>query len=429
MRRRDRAYAENSRPGALISRVVSDRDSLAPAYPHWKLSGFYFAYFGVLGAMVPFWGLYLQDRGFSLTDIALLTAIPMATRIVAPNLWGWLADRSRHRLPIVRLGSLAALLLFCGVWWVDSFAGMALVMTGYSFFWNAVLPQFEVVTLNHLGPRIAEYSRVRLWGSIGFIGAVIGLGAVFDIISVNWLPAFMLALMIAVWASSLLLTEKIAAPTTRGSADAFMRRLRSPAVWWLLLACLLINLSHGPYYTYFSIYLEEHGWSRLGIGMLWALGVIAEVLVFIWMHHILARCGALLVLGGAALGVALRWFLLAFFADNLAALLFAQILHAVTFGFLHAAAIHLTHRLFTGSTQGRGQALFSSITYGIGGAGGALVAGALWPHYGAQTAFLAMSVVGVVAVLILWALARNPLLTDASRHVDADEVLDEGLSG
>jgi len=380
------------------------------AYPYWTLSGFYFAYFAVLGAMVPFWGLFLQARGFSLTEIALLTAIPLGTRIVAPNLWGWIADRRNARLPVVRAGTLVAILLFCGVWFVDSFAGMALVMTGYSFFWNAVLPQYEVVTLNHLGARMAEYSRVRLWGSIGFIVAVVGLGAVFDVISVDWLPAFMLALLLAMWWTALATREAPQAPHPRTAAGGFRELLRQPVIWALLLACLLINLSHGPYYTYFSIHLEAQGWTRLGIGGLWALGVIAEVIVFIYMHRILSRFGAVLVLAGAASGVVVRWLLLAFLADNLVALLAAQVLHAVTFGFLHAAAIHLTHLLFTGSAQGRGQALFSSVSYGVGGAAGALAAGALWPVHGAELSFIVMSAAGVLALLVTLLVARHPLL-------------------
>lgn len=379
-------------------------------YPYWRLSGFYFAYFGVLGAMVPFWSLFLQDRGFSLTDIALLAAIPMATRIVAPNVWGWIADHQRARLPIVRLGALATILVFAAVWWVESFWGMALVMAGYSFFWNALLPQFEVVTLNHLGAQIAQYSRVRLWGSIGFIVAVLGLGAVFDFISVRWLPVFVLLIMAALWITALA-TREIPHDHARVQSNDFPRLVREPVVWVLLLACLLINLSHGPYYTYFSIYLEDKGWTRLGIGGLWALGVFAEVLVFVYMHNILARIGAVNVLAISAAGVAVRWFLLAWLPDNLAVLLFTQVLHAVTFGFLHAAAIHLTFRIFTGASQGRGQALFSSVAYGVGGASGALAAGALWPNFGAEISFMAMAGVGVVAfVLTVGVLARSPLL-------------------
>lgn len=380
-------------------------------YPYWRLSGFYFAYFGVLGALVPFWGLFLQERGHSLVEIALLMAIPMVTRIVAPSLWGWLADHQGARLPVVRFGSLATILVFSAVWLADDFWTMALVMAGYSFFWNAVLPQFEVVTLNHLGTRMAEYSRVRLWGSIGFILAVVGLGALFDVVSVGWLPAAMLAIMVALWLTSLSLHETAPVEHARAQDGDFRRLLREPVVWVFFVTCLLINLSHGPYYTYFSIYLQDHGWTRLGIGGLWALGVITEVVVFIYMHRILARTGAVAVLGVAAFGVVVRWLLLAWWPDSLAALLVAQALHAVTFGFFHAAGIHLVHCLFTGSSQGRGQALFSSFSYGVGGAGGALVAAALWPSFGPDISFTAMAGVGVVATgLVVFVLARHPLL-------------------
>lgn len=380
-------------------------------YPYWRLSGFYFAYFGVLGAMIPFWALFLQDRGFGLVEIALLMAIPMATRIVAPYLWGWIADHRGARLPVVRFGSLATILCFTSVWLADGFWSMALVMASFSFFWNAVLPQFEVVTLNHLGSRMAEYSRVRLWGSIGFILAVVGLGALFDVIAVAWLPACMLAIMVVMWATSLVTDETSSPPPVHHGDDGFRTLLREPVVWVFFLTCLLINLSHGPYYTYFSIHLQDLGWTRLGIGGLWALGVVAEVLVFIYMHRILGGMGAVNMLGVASVGLVVRWLLLAWLPESLAALLFAQALHAVTFGFFHAAGIHLIHSLFTGATQGRGQALFSSFSYGIGGSGGALAAAALWPAWGAGVAFTAMAGVGVVAtLLVVFVLARHPLL-------------------
>lgn len=388
--------------------------SSSPALPYWRLSAFYFAYFGLLGAMVPFWSLFLQQRGFSLGEIALLAAIPMATRIIAPNLWGWIADHRGTRMPIVRFGALATMLVFSSVFLVgDGFWGMALVMTGFSFFWNAVLPQFEVITLDHLGERLAQYSRVRLWGSVGFIVAVVGFGALFDILSVATLPAFMLAIMFAMWLSTLVVHER-PVDHARGADGGFRRLLREPVVWVFLFTCLLVNLTHGPYYTYFSIYMEGRGWSRLGIGGLWAVGVVAEVIVFIYMHRILARVGAVQVLALACAGSVVRWLLLAWLPDSLGALLFAQLLHAVTFGFLHASAIHIVYRLFTGAAQGRGQALFASVSYGIGGALGALAAGGLWLRCGPQVSFTAMAGVGAVALLLtLGVLARHPLLCES----------------
>lgn len=137
-----------------------------------------------------------------------------------------------------------------------------------------------------------------------------------------------------------------------------------PPVLALLLACFFIQASHGPYYAFFSIYLEERGYARSVIGQLWSLGVVAEVAVFFWMHRLLPKFGAKYLLATAMVLTTLRWWLIAIFADKLLVLLSVQLLHAASFGLFHAAAIHLVDRYFSGSIQGRGQALYSSISFG-----------------------------------------------------------------
>ena len=117
----------------------------------------------------------------------------MGTRIIAPNLWGWLADRSGQRLRISRGGALLTLVVFSAAFWIEGFWAWALLIFGFSFFWNAVLPQFEVITLNALGSARHSYSRVRLWGSIGFIAAVVGLGWLFDRVAIDALIPIMWA--------------------------------------------------------------------------------------------------------------------------------------------------------------------------------------------------------------------------------------------
>ncbi|MFO1372861.1 MAG: MFS transporter, partial [Candidatus Competibacteraceae bacterium] len=120
-----------------------------------RLSGFYLFYFATLGVLLPYWGLYLQALGFDPARIGELQAIPQATKLIAPNLWGWLADRSGRRMRTVRWACLAAALTFIGVYVAGgSYIGLVLVSLLFSFFWNAALPQFEAVTLNHLGEQI-----------------------------------------------------------------------------------------------------------------------------------------------------------------------------------------------------------------------------------------------------------------------------------
>ena len=345
--------------------------------PYWRLSGFYLVYFASLGALIPYWGIYLQSQGFSPLQIGQLMAVIMLTKVVAPNLWGWLADRSGRRMGIVRLASWLSALAFAGVFVGDEYWWLVLVMAVFSFFWNASLPQFEATTMNYLGENHHRYSLIRLWGSLGFVVAVAALGELLDQHSTELVPMVVLALFVAIGLTSLTVPE--APPHRVADAELPLRRLlRQPAVVALLGVSFLLQLSHGPYYAFFSIYLQEYGYSRSSIGQLWAMGVVAEVLLFLVMAPLLRRYSARLLWTIALLLTTLRWLLTAFYPEHLWLMLATQTLHAASFGVSHAIAIHLVHRFFTGPHQGRGQALYSSISFGVGGALGSFASGWLW---------------------------------------------------
>ncbi len=368
---------------------------------YWRLSGFYFFYFASLGALIPYWGLYLKSQGFSALQIGQLIAIIMATKIVAPNIWGWIADHTGKRMLIIRVASLLAAVAFTGVLFSQDYGWLALVMIVFSFFWNAALPQFEATTLNHLGRDTHRYSSIRLWGSIGFIVAVAGLGALFDHIGTSGLPMILTLLFAAIWFSSLAVPES-AEGHRPPEHEPILKVLRRPTVVALLLVCFLVQASHGPYYTFYSLYLADHGYSESAIGQLWALGVLAEIGVFLRMHRWLPRFGARRLLLIATALTTLRWLLLAVFVEHVTVMIFVQTLHAASFGVYHAVAIHLVHRLFVGRHQGRGQALYSSLSFGAGGAVGSLLAGYLWEGVGAQWMYAGASVTALLAGLVAW---------------------------
>lgn len=368
---------------------------------YWRLSGFYFFYFAVLGALIPYWGLYLQFLGFSAVQIGELVAIIMATKIIAPNVWAWIADHSGRRIAIVRTACLFATLAFAGVFFGHGYWWLALVMSLFSFFWNAALPQFEATTLNHLGEETCRYSSIRLWGSIGFIVAVAVLGRVFERTGMALLPWVLVVLFAGIWLSSLLVPES-AATRQKPEHEPLRRVLTRPAVVSLLLVCFLIQASHGPYYTFYSLYLADHSYAETTIGGLWALGVIAEIGVFLRMHTWLPRFGARWLLLVATVFTAVRWLLIALFVDQFWIIVFAQTLHAASFGVYHAVAIHLIHRLFTGRHQGKGQALYSSLSFGAGGAIGSFAAGYLWEGLGAQWMFFTAAIVAALAGAVTW---------------------------
>ncbi|SEH82177.1 MFS transporter, PPP family, 3-phenylpropionic acid transporter [Stutzerimonas xanthomarina] len=374
---------------------------MAATIPYWRLSGFYFFYFALLGSAAPFLGLYFDYLGFTAERIGELVAIPMLMRCLAPNLWGWLGDVTGRRLTIVRVGAVCTLISFGLIFYSKSYAWLALVMALHAFFWHAVLPQFEVITLAHLGAQTARYSQIRLWGSIGFIAAVVGLGALFEHLSLVIFPIAVLTIMIGIVISSAWVPNAVPAehPELDGQGG-FFRQLCRPGVLAFFVCVGLMQVSHGPYYTFFSIHLEALGYGRGTIGLLWALGVVAEILIFLVMARLLARFSLRQVLAASFMLAALRWLLLGTLADHLEVLLIAQLMHAATFGSFHAAAIHFVQRSFGHRQQGQGQALYATLA-GVGGALGALYSGYSWASRGPLWTFAIASLAALVAAVII----------------------------
>lgn len=375
--------------------------------PYWRLSSFYFFYFALYGAWIPFWPLYLQDLGYGAAAIGLLAGILQGTKIIAPHLWGWLADRGAlnrdsSRIRIVRSGAVAATLIFAFIFVRNDFIALAVIIAGYSFFWNAVLSQFEVVTLAHLRNAYQRYSLIRVWGSIGFIASVAGLGFVFEWAPLSWLPAMLLLMLAGIAVSSFLVSEPARTMDVEQPAAGSLRAiLRQPVVIAFLASCFLMQLGHGPYYTFFSVYLEDHGYPRSQTGLLWSVGVIAEVVLFMNMHRLYNRYSLRFILL-ASLGLAaLRWLIIAVCVDSLPLLLIAQGLHAASFASYHAVAIELVRRLFAGGLEGRGMALYSGVCWGGGAALGAVGSGLLW-SYSQPATFLAAAVASLLAFVVAW---------------------------
>ncbi|MBE9396203.1 MFS transporter [Pontibacterium sp. N1Y112] len=368
--------------------------------PYAQLSGFYFFYFALLGALVPYWSLYLKSYGFGAETIGILMALLHATRIVAPNIWGWLADKTGQRLRIVQAGSFVTCLIFVAIFWQDDALGIAMVMLGFSFFWNAVLPQFEVITLSHLGEKRDRYSRIRLWGSIGFIVAVLAVGWVFDWISVRALPIIMLVIMVLIWINSLFVPAPPVLAASKEVGDGFLKLLLRPQVIAFFVICFLVQFSHGAYYTFYSVLMESVGFSRGEIGVLWAIGVVAEVVIFIYMHSLIQRFGLRWIMIISLMLCVVRWLMIGLWPEELVLMVVAQTLHAATFGTLHAVGIALVHHYFTDKTHGQGQALFSSFGFGAGGALGAVVSGYLWDGLGGSWTFYVSAAVVAVAIVL-----------------------------
>jgi len=256
-----------------------------------KLAGFYFFYFASIGAFLPYWSLYLKHLEFSARQIGELAAVLLATKIFAPYIWGWVADHTGKRLSVIRIASFIGMLIFAATLGLRSYWSLLIILAAYSFFWNATLPQFEAATMNNLRESKHMYSRIRLWGSVGFIVTASVLAPVLEKYGIQHLPWIILIILLFAWINTLFVNET--PPSLQKIVPSSMvKTCLQPQVLALLTACFLIQASHGPYYTFFSIYAEDSGYSRSLVGQLWSVGVLAEVAVFYYMYRWLPKYGA-----------------------------------------------------------------------------------------------------------------------------------------
>ncbi len=368
---------------------------------HWRLSRFYFFYYFFVGSFVPYWGIYLQSENFSPSSIGILLSLFQISRIVAPNFWGWLADHSGHRVKWIKLTSFLGLIGFIGVFWAKGFFWIFLVMSALSLFTSSTLPLAESLTLAHLATTDGHYSRIRLWGSIGFIVASLFLGYLIDLQGINILLWVLLITQAIIFFLSNTIPEAKEIHHKKNDLPIW-KIIKTPSVVALLIGCTLMVSAHGVLYNFYSIYLKEHGYSSATIGWLWAVGVICEIFIFMLMPKILRRYSLkTILLISLFLGV-IRFILIGASPNHFYLLLIAQMFHAATFGSFHAASIEVIAYFFKGRNQSRGQAIYNSVAYGIGGTIGGLGGGYLIQYLGGQLGFMIAAISPLIGFVVIW---------------------------
>ena len=373
---------------------------------YWRLSRFYFFYYFFVGLFVPYWGLYLQSKSFTAFQIGVLLSLFQISRIFAPNFWGWLADHTNKRARWIRLASFIGCLGYIGVFWADSFFLIFLVMMSMSLFTSSTIPLAESLTLSHLASTNGSYSNIRLWGSVGFIIASFFLGILIDSYSVSILVWALLFTQLIILCLSFSIPDKkfkLIGDTKR----SIFKILKKPEVISLLIGCALMDSSHGLLYNFYSIFLKEQGYSSSLIGILWSIGVIFEIFIFILMPKILSKFHLKEVLLISLFLAVIRFFLIGNYVDILWVLILAQTLHAATFGSFHVASVELVSMHFNREHHSRGQSIYNSITYGLGGTIGGLGGGFMIDQYGAASTFMFSSILPLIGFVVIFFGLRN----------------------
>jgi MFS transporter, PPP family, 3-phenylpropionic acid transporter len=366
-----------------------------------RLAAFYFLFFAYAGAYVAYFPLYLASRDLNAVEIAGVLALPAIARIVVPTAWGSIADRTGAHRAIIAMSCVASAAGFALIPFTDH---IAWVIGLTSLLSAGALPLVEAITLGALAGQSGRYGPIRLWGSVGFMAVVLGAGAWLDRQPISTLPWALVFFMLATLAAALAL------PRGRVHAGAQPASLQiTPSIVALLGAGFCNAVAHGALYAFLSLHLTREGYSGTTIGILWTLGVAAEIVVFLFLPQLFRRY-ALSTLLVASLGCGvLRFAAIGWAAGELWIVLMAQLLHAATFGSFHAAAVAAVLRVFPEQAQARGQALLSSVSSGAGAAAGLLLAGSAWQSGGAQLAFSASAVAALAGAFFAGRLKRAGL--------------------
>ncbi len=372
------------------------------AASHYTFAAFFFFYFGYLGIVSPFMSLYFNHIGFTAIQISILMSMLQFTRIIGPFAWGWFADYRRDRIGLMRVTVILALIVFLGIFVSSQFYFLLAWMFILNTFSSSLTPLSEAVTIRALQKENAfesKYGKLRLWGSIGFILAVSVGGFWFEKSGIETLPYVALALMCGVVVSTWLLWEPPHEEYERQKGE-ILTILKKPEVMWFFTSSFCMIFAHASYYVFYSLYLTKLGYGTQTIGLIWTLGVVAEVLFFYYQRFFLAKFGAQKILAACFIVAALRFTTIAYL-PIFGLLLFMQIFHAMTFGAHHTSSLRFLQQWFSGSTQARGQALYTSISYGIGGSVGGFVAGWVWDVLGAEHVFGLSAIASVIGYLAI----------------------------
>ncbi|TPV61829.1 MFS transporter [Aestuariibacter sp. GS-14] len=366
------------------------------------LSLTYALYFGQLGVINPYLGVFLDGRGFTSSEIGELFAVITLARIIGPSLWAGIADRTGKILLILRLGCALTVMSFIGVFWAYSFWYLTLTMGLMMMFWTAVLPQLEVLTLHTVEGDSKRYGRVRLWGSVGFIVLTVLVGQGLDFFATETPIYASMLVLSALFISTLALQQPGTMQRNTTQKGSIWRFLRHRVVMIFLLVNGLLQVSFGAYYGFFALYMRDLGYSGMETGLLIALGVVVEVGIFLIAQRLITRFGVWRLLMLCLLATGLRWWVLGTFADYFWLVFFSQFIHALSFGLNHSSSMQFIHHYFPSYIHGRIQAAYIGLAFGLGGALGNFAAGHLWKQgSGAFVTFTCASMCAIAGGLLL----------------------------
>lgn len=369
-----------------------------------RLSAFYAAYFAIVGITMPYWPLWLESRGLDALTIASLLAVGSWLKLGVNPLVAAHADR---RGSLARTAGFMALLAgigYAGFYLADPIWSYFLIaaLTGAAF--ASILPLGDALILSATKGTTTSYGRVRVWGSVTFILATFALGVAIDEIGSSViLPSILLGFAFLTL-SCRLLPEQNSPATSRWTFKTFLELVSDKRFLLFVLASGLVQSTHAVFYAFSSISWTGLGFSETEVGVLWTLGVVAEIVLF-WMAGKLGRIGApLSMMAIGAVSAMVRWPLMAV-ADTVTLNVPLQLLHAFTFGAAHLGAMRYLQENAPKGLEASAQAVYAALVSGVVMGLSLPLAGVLYQNFG-MAAYHFMAIPGLLALIPLYWLSR-----------------------
>jgi len=375
-----------------------------------RLALFYASVFMVLGVQLPFIPVWLAARGLDAQTIGAVLASPMVLRLFAIPVATRMADRRDVLRGVIVITAATALSGFAALGFASGVATIAVI---YALAATAFMPLFvlsDVYALRGLAPHRRAYGPVRLWGSAAFIGATLCAGYLLDVVAPAGLIWLVVAAMAACAGAAWLLPPLETRSTAAGPLPPARMLLRIPGFVAMGARASLIQASHALYYGFTTLDWRAAGFGGVTIGVLWGLGVLAEIVLFAWSARLPAAFSpsVLILVGGV--GALVRWLAMALGPPGLL-LPLLQCLHGLSFGATHLGTLGFIARTAPAGLAASAQG-FLAVTTGLAIAAGTGLSGVLYARFG-HGAYGAMALIAGVGLLAAWAAHRQ---TEAARQ-------------
>ena len=355
----------------------------------------------MIGVFMPYMSVFFKSIGFNGAQTGQLLSLVTLSTIVAPHFWGWITNRTGLPKRILQVAIVGACAMAFLMNVVESFVGFWWVMLFFAIFFSALTPLSDTLTLRSIKNLNVPYTRIRVGGSIGFILAVTLVGFLIESYGPKVIvPGVTIFLVISVITSLYIYEQPLNTSPKKGEGN-FLSLIKDREVVFFLLLAFLSFMSHAPFNVFFAIHLNNAGFSGDQVGLLIALGVLVEIFVFLFLGNVFAKINVVMLIAFCFICGIVRWFLIAWYADNLWIALFTQLLHCITFATFHMVSISQINRLFPERYAAQGQAMYSGFAIGLGGGMGMVGAGYFWDWFGGEWTFTLASLVSLVALLLL----------------------------